>query len=82
MCVACSRRSDKGDGAKKREQEKKIGVRLGRDVKGTYSLPLPAFLSSVLHFEPLSGTTMEPRLKTTPFIRPPRYYDHILSTQT
>ena len=27
-------------------------------------------------------TTVEPRLTTTPFIRPPRYYGHILSNQT
>ena len=26
--------------------------------------------------------TVEPRLTTTPFIRPPRYYGHILSNQT
>ena len=26
--------------------------------------------------------TVEPCLTTTPFIRPPRYYDHILSNQT
>ena len=26
--------------------------------------------------------TVEPSLTTTPFIRPPRYYDHILSNQT
>ena len=25
---------------------------------------------------------VEPRLTTTPFIRPPRYYSHILSNQT
>ena len=25
--------------------------------------------------------TVEPRLTTTPFIRPPRYYGHILSNQ-
>ena len=29
-----------------------------------------------------SRRTEEPRLTTTPFIRPPRYYDHILSNQT
>ena len=28
------------------------------------------------------GSTVEPRLTTTPFLRPPRYYGHILSTQT
>ena len=60
------------------------GGGVGREVEGTYSLPLPffAFLSTALHFSPLSGTKMEPRLTTTPFIRPPRYYDHIHSTQT
>ena len=26
-------------------------------------------------------TTVEPRLTTTPFMRPPRYYGHILSNQ-
>ena len=31
---------------------------------------------------PLIYPTVEPRLTTTPFIRPPRYYDHILSNQT
>ena len=29
-----------------------------------------------------SKRTVEPRLTTTPFIRPPRYYGHILSNQT
>ena len=28
------------------------------------------------------SSTVEPRLTTTPFIRPPRYYGHILSNQT
>ena len=27
-------------------------------------------------------STVEPRLTTSPFIRPPRYYGHILSNQT
>ena len=30
----------------------------------------------------LTLNTVEPRLTTTPFIRPPRYYGHILSNQT
>ena len=30
----------------------------------------------------LLAGTVEPRLTTTPFIRPPRYYGHILSNQT
>ena len=30
----------------------------------------------------LSAYTVEPRLTTTPFVRPPRYYGHILSNQT
>ena len=28
------------------------------------------------------ANTVEPRFTTTPFIRPPRYYDRILSNQT
>ena len=39
---------------------------------------------NVLSTEDLAGrfiTTVEPRLTTTPFIRPPRYYGHILSNQ-
>ena len=30
----------------------------------------------------MTHVTVEPRLTTTPFIRPPRYYGHILSNQT
>ena len=34
-------------------------------------------------FDIITGiTTVEPRLTTTLFIRPPRYYSHILSNQT
>ena len=74
MCVACSRRSDKGDGAKKREQEKKIGVRLGKDVEGTYSLPLPPFCPL------LSISSHSPALQWNHALRPPRLYDHLVIT--
>ena len=41
------------------------------------SPPLPSLSISA----PFTGT-VEPRLTTTPFLRPPRYYGHILPNQT
>ena len=40
-------------------------------------------LLQLIHGQPEAELlTVEPRLTTTPFIRPPGYYGHILSNQT
>ena len=41
--------------------------------------PMACGLSTEMELE--LESTVEPRLTTTPFIRPPRYYGHILSNQ-
>ena len=48
----------------------------------TVTINLIQLLAAILIIINYLSSTVEPRLTTTPFIRPPRYYGHILSNQT
>ena len=48
----------------------------------TVTINLIQLLAAILIRINYLSSTVEPRLTTTPFIRPPRYYGHILSNQT
>ena len=48
----------------------------------TVTINLIQLLAAILIRINYLSSTVEPRLTTTPFIRPARYYGHILSNQT
>ena len=65
-------------GAKKREKEKQLGVGVGREVEGTYSLPLPFFRLLVIR-SPFRATLWH-YSGTPPYGHPVYLCDHLVIT--